>query len=83
MPTYDYRCEANQEIFEVKHSMSIVLKSWGELCQFLGIDIGKIAPDTKVTRLISGGAVVNSGNLKNSPVPSCMSGGKCSGGGGI
>lgn len=81
MPTYDYRCEANQAIYEVKHAISESLSSWGELCERAGIDPGDIAPDSEVTRLISGGGVVRSGSLKNPEAPPCMTGGGCSGGG--
>lgn len=80
MPTYDYRCEANQHIYEVKHAMSERPETWRELCELAGIDSGDIAGDTKVTRLISGGGVVNSDSLKNPEMPSCMSGDGCSGG---
>ena len=80
MPTYDYRCEADQTIYEVKHSMSEKLETWQELCDKAGLNIGNIPPDSKVTRLISGGGVVKSSSLKNPDAPPCMSGGKCSGG---
>lgn len=80
MPSYDYRCEANQQIFEVRHPMSERLQTWGELCERAGIDPGNIATDSPVTRLISGGGVVNSRSLKNPEAPPCMSGGGCSGG---
>ncbi len=33
MPTYDYRCGANQQVVEVSHRMGEVLYSWGELCE--------------------------------------------------
>lgn len=81
MPTYDYRCEANQEVYEVKHSMADRLDTWGELCDVAGISPGDIALDAKVTRLISGGGVVRSSSLKNPEAPACMSGGGCSGAG--
>jgi len=79
MPTYDYRCEANQEIYEVKHPMSEKLETWGELCERAGIAPEGIAPETRVTRLISGAGVVKSSSLKNPEAPPCMTGG-CSGG---
>lgn len=79
MPTYDYRCEANQQVYEVQHPMSVQLTNWRELCEVAGINPGDITPDTKVTRLISGGSVVSSNSLKNPEAPACMSGG-CSGG---
>ncbi len=80
MPTYDYRCEANQQVYEVKHAMSVRIDTWGELCEVAGISPGDIAADSKVTRLIHGGGLVKSSNLKNPDVPSCMSGSGCSGG---
>jgi len=58
MPTYDYRCEANQQVYEVKHAMSHPVSTWKELCEAAGIDPGDIAPDTKVTKLIGASGVV-------------------------
>jgi len=81
MPTYDYRCEANQQVYEVQHSISQRPTTWGELCALAGINPGDIAPEAQVTRLISGGGVVRSSSLKNPEAPPCMSGGGCSGGG--
>jgi len=80
MPTYDYRCEADQKVYEVKHSISEKLETWGELCERAGLGTNGIAPDTKVTRLISGSGVVKSSSLKNPEAPPCMSGG-CGAGG--
>lgn len=80
MPTYDYRCEATQEVFEVQHAMSEKLSTWAELCALLDMETGNIAPDSKVTRLISGGGVVKSSVLKNPEAPPCMTSGGCSGG---
>lgn len=31
MPTYDYRCEANGQVYEVRHAMALRPKTWGEL----------------------------------------------------
>lgn len=81
MPTYDYRCDETLEVFEVQHSMSERLNTWGELCERLGIGTGAISSDSKITRLISGGGVVKSSALKNPEAPPCMSGGGCGSGG--
>lgn len=81
MPTYDYRCEADQTVYEVSHGMAEKLLNWGQLSERLGLPLGDIAADTAVTRLISGGGVVRSAVLKNPEAPPCMSGGGCSGGG--
>ena len=80
MPTYDYRCEANQKVYEVKHSMSERLDTWGELCERAGFSAGGIALDTRVTRLITGAGLVKSSSLKNPEAPPCMAGGGCAGG---
>jgi len=81
MPTYDYRCDEDQKVYEVKHSMSVVLKTWGDLCEVAGIGLGNIAPEVTVTRLIGGAGLVRSSSLKNPEAPPCMSGGGCSSGG--
>lgn len=81
MPSYDYRCEANQQVYEVKHSMQETLTTWAELCRVAELDPGDIAPDTPVTRLIRTGGVVKSSSLKNPQAPPCMTGGGCSSGG--
>ena len=80
MPTYDYRCEADQQVHEVQHPMAVSVRTWAELCEVAGIDVGEINPDTPVTRLIRGAGVVRSTALKNPDMPPCMSGGGCSGG---
>lgn len=80
MPTYDYRCEANGEIYEVHHSMSLSPKTWAELCDASGVALDASIPaDAPVTRLLSAAGVVNSRALKNPEPPACASG-KCSGG---
>jgi len=63
MPTYDYRCEANGQIYEVNHKMSESVLNWGQLVERLGIAAGDIPSDAKVTRLATGGQVVNSASL--------------------
>jgi hypothetical protein len=79
VPTYDYRCAANDRIVEVKHRMSEQVSTWGELCRLAGIEPGETATDTPVEKLATGGQVVKSGSLKDS-VPPCSSGPCCGGG---
>ena len=79
MPTYDYRCEQNGQIVEVKHRMSEQLSTWGELCTLAGIDMGTTPAETPVKKLATGGQVVKSNTLGSSDLPPCASGG-CSGG---
>jgi len=38
MPAYDHRCEADQEAYEVKHSVSEKPETWGELCDRAGLE---------------------------------------------
>jgi hypothetical protein len=81
MPTYDYRCEANGQVVEVKHRLSETLTTWSELCERAGIDPGATPANAPVVRLATGGQVVKSGNLGDS-APPCMTGNACCGGGG-
>lgn len=79
MPTYDYRCEANGRVVEVKHRMSETLSTWGELCAQAGLEAGNTPPDSPVQRLATGGQVVKSGRLGDA-TPPCASGPCCGGG---
>ncbi len=76
MPTYDYHCVANNQVVEVRHSMSETLTTWGEVCAKAGVDMGTVPANTPVSRLISGGQFIRSQALRN-PEPSCASGSCC------
>ncbi len=80
MPTYDYRCEANNKVIEVNHRMSQVITNWGELCEQAGIDPGDTPSDTPVSKLATGGNLVSRSNLGSGTEPACNTGGCCSGG---
>ncbi|WP_421865600.1 zinc ribbon domain-containing protein [Motiliproteus sp.] len=80
MPTYDYRCSATGEVYEVRHGINEQLSSWAQLCERLGIDTGTIDPEAPVERLATGGAVVHARSLKNPKAPPCATGGGCPGG---
>lgn len=80
MPTYDYACEANGRVVEVRHRMSERLQTWGELCERAAVEPGDTPLDAPVARLATGGQVVSSGSLKDS-VPPCAQGPCCGGGG--
>lgn len=80
MPTYDYRCEGNNKVYEVKHAMALAPKTWGELCEISGMDLKGIAGNTPVQKVLSA-AVVKPTSLKSlSLAPPCQTGG-CEGGG--
>ena len=79
MPTYDYRCDANGQIIEVKHRMSEEVKTWGELCERAGIDIGDTPINSSVKRLPTGGQVVKSSNIGNTNTPACSMPSCCGG----
>lgn len=81
MPTYDYRCSATGEVYEVRHRISEAVHTWAELCQLTGIAPGDRDPATPVEKLATGGQVVKSSSLKNPEAPPCASGGGCCGGG--
>lgn len=74
MPTYDYRCNTNGQVVEVRHGMNEQLMTWGELCQCAGLEVGDTPENSPVERLITGGHTVKS--LKN-PEPSCATGSCC------
>lgn len=79
MPSYDYRCQANGRVVEVRHGMSESVATWGELCARAGIDLGATPADSPVERLISASQVVRSASLGSAPP--CASGPCCGGGG--
>lgn len=80
MPTYDYRCEVNGEVVEVKHRMNESLTTWGEVCNRIGIELGGTSPDAPVKRLATGGQVVKSSSLGSKNAPACSTGPCCGGG---
>ncbi|MDZ7753102.1 MAG: hypothetical protein U5S82_15945 [Gammaproteobacteria bacterium] len=75
MPTYDYRCDANARVVEVKHPMSDSVENWGDLCERAGIDPGDTPREAAVSRLSTGGHVIGAERLGN-PAP-CGTGTAC------
>ena len=73
MPTYDYRCEANGQVYEAKHGMNESIRTWAELCELTGQALADIAPDSPVTKLATGGQVVSSSSLREK-APACGAG---------
>lgn len=80
MPSYDYRCEANGEVVEIRHRMSEQVSTWGELCALAGVDTGATPVDAPVIKLITGGQVVRRSSLGDADAPTCSSGPCCGGG---
>ena len=80
MPTYDYRCEFNGQVIEVKHGMNMHVSSWGELCSLAGIESGDTPLDSPVEKLITGGQVIRSSSLGDNTPPPYASGPCCGGG---
>ncbi len=83
MPTYDYRCEANDRVIEVNHRMSEQLANWGELCARACIEPGDTPIDTPVHRLATGGNVISSKHLGSGNAPACATGACCPSPGGM
>lgn len=77
MPTYDYQCEANGQVFEVRHGMNDVLTTWAELCEHTGMEQGNTPADSPVKKLATGGQIVKSNNMGSTPP---CGGGGCGGG---
>jgi predicted nucleic acid-binding Zn ribbon protein len=79
MPSYDYHCEANDRVVEVRHSINDKLTTWGEVCEKANIETGDTPANTPVQRMITGGGIVGSSALSTPEPPSCGGGG-CGGG---
>ncbi len=79
MPTYDYRCDANGQVVEVRHGMSEALSTWAELCERADRELGATPADAPVRRLITGGQVISSASRGEASAPACATGG-CAGG---
>ena len=60
MPSYDYRCEQNGQVVEVRHKMSEKLTTWGEVCEKAGLELGDTPAEAPVQRLISGSTLLPS-----------------------
>ncbi|MDO6460626.1 zinc ribbon domain-containing protein [Granulosicoccaceae sp. 1_MG-2023] len=81
MPTYEYRCEGSEEIFEVKHAMALTVSRWAELAELGDFDAARFPPDAPVRKVIgSSGGLVSASALKNPDLPPCA-GGSCPSGG--
>jgi len=57
MPTYEYLCETNGRVLEVRHKMAEQLATWGELCARAGVATGRTDPRAPVRKLISAGFI--------------------------
>jgi len=79
MPTYDYRCPANDRVVEVKHRISETVTTWGQLCDLAGMEKDGTPVDAPVEKLITGGSVVKSNSMGSAPP--CATGPCCGGGG--
>ena len=76
MPTYEYLCEANGQVVEVRHKMTERLETWGDLCLRADLSPGKTDPTAPVTKLVSAGFIGTAGG-GGEPVceaPTCGSG---------
>jgi hypothetical protein len=60
MPLYEYLCEANGEVIEAVHGMSIRFETWGELCEFMSHPLGDTPAETPIKRLVGKGSWTNS-----------------------
>lgn len=80
MPSYDYFCESNNQVIEVKHAISEKLTTWGEVCECAGIDMGETPAHAPVERLATGGQLVRSSSMGSGSAPACGTGscGGCS-----
>ena len=68
MPTYEYRCETNGRVLEVRHNMAERLATWGELCKRAGVAAGMTDPAAPIEKLISAGFI---NARKSTSEPAC------------
>lgn len=76
MPYYEYHCGSNGRTLEVRHGMDEVLRTWGELAERTGAEIGSTPPDAEVERLMSA-PVPLTGSSKDSGFQGCGAGCAC------
>lgn len=57
MPTYEYRCDANDRLIEARHKMAETLRTCGELCARAGVPPERTDSEAPVHKLISAGFV--------------------------
>ncbi len=80
MPRYDYFCPANDRTVEVTHSISVTLRTWGEVCDAASIQRGKTPASAKVRRMIGPGMLL--GTRQGAGGGAGHAGGRCCGVGG-
>lgn len=52
MPRYDYYCEANGRVVEVRHGLDEKLHTWAEVAQRAGLEPDATPPEAAVERVI-------------------------------
>jgi predicted nucleic acid-binding Zn ribbon protein len=52
MPRYDYLCETNGRVIEVRHGISEQLTTWHELCDLAGEPLGDTPAGAPVEKVI-------------------------------
>jgi hypothetical protein len=85
VPTYEYRCDANDRLIEVRRKMAETLRTWGELCARAGLSPGPTDPQAPVQKLISAGFVSTGAGEPACAADACEApvcgAGPCGGGG--
>lgn len=71
MPIYEYLCETNGHVLEVRHKMAEKLETWGELCARAGISPGRTDPGAPVKKLMSAGFISTGGSAGTSAEAAC------------
>lgn len=63
MPKYDYFCDTNGQTVEVSHTMTTMLRTWGELCDTADIEAGTTPMEAPLRRVFAapliGGAITS------------------------
>ena len=77
MPYYEYHCPENGRTVEVRHAMSELLDTWGDLSTRAEVDPGATPPDAAVVRLRGAPVALTSAGGPDASPPSCGPGCAC------
>ena len=76
MPYYEYHCPSNGRTVEVRHGMSQMLRTWGEVADHAGTAPDDTARDAPVERVLSAPVPLTASGSE-APAQGCGSGCAC------
>ena len=80
MPTYEYFCQANNQLIDVLHRMDETLQTWGDVCDCAGVELGDTPAHAIVEKKLSATSILPTKEFSSTPGNGCGNGGcGCSG----